>query len=87
MSYTSSKVRRGCGPEYKIVVSPEIVARICARPKWWSNIAQRINEISKYGDKARRLTGRASTKPSGSYLSTKLTAIWYPIRRIVGRIS
>jgi hypothetical protein len=70
MSYTNSKVRRGCGTEYKIVVSSEMLASICARPKWWSNIVQRINEIDKYGDKARWLTERASTTPSDSYLST-----------------
>jgi hypothetical protein len=45
MSYTNSKVKWVCGTEYRIVVSPEIIASICTRPKWWSNIVQRINEI------------------------------------------
>ena len=45
ISYRSSKVRRDCGTEYKLIIPPEIVRRICVRPEWWGNIVKRKQTI------------------------------------------
>jgi archaeal cell division control protein 6 len=71
-SHTSSKGRQGYGTQYKLVVPPEVVGRVCARPEWWSNIVQMKTQHDKEGDQARILTSRLGRKSSGSYLSNVL---------------
>src|ERR671912_241612 len=40
ISYTSSKGRHGYGTQYKLVVPPEAIGKVCF-PDWWSNLVQR----------------------------------------------
>jgi archaeal cell division control protein 6 len=39
ISHTSSKGRHGYGTQYKLVVPPEAIGKICF-PDWWSNLVQ-----------------------------------------------
>jgi cell division control protein 6 len=39
-SHTSSKGRHGYGTQYKLVVPPEAIGKVCF-PDWWSDIVQR----------------------------------------------
>jgi hypothetical protein len=39
-SHTSSKGRHGYGTQYKLVVPPEAVGKVCF-PNWWSDMVQR----------------------------------------------
>jgi archaeal cell division control protein 6 len=40
ISHTSSKGRHGYGTQYKLVVPPEVIGKICF-PNWWSGLVQR----------------------------------------------
>jgi archaeal cell division control protein 6 len=40
LSHTSSKGRHGYGTQYKLVVPPETIGKICF-PDWWSNLVQK----------------------------------------------
>jgi cell division control protein 6 len=40
ISHTSSKGRHGYGTQYKLVVPPEAIGKVCF-PDWWSNLVQR----------------------------------------------
>ncbi len=40
ISHTSSKGRQGYGTQYKLVVPPEAIGKVCF-PDWWSNLVQR----------------------------------------------
>jgi archaeal cell division control protein 6 len=40
ISHTSSKGRHGYGTQYKLVVPPESIGKVCS-PDWWSNLVQR----------------------------------------------
>jgi cell division control protein 6 len=40
ISHTSSKGRHGYGTQYKLVVPPETIGKVCF-PDWWSNLVQR----------------------------------------------
>jgi cell division control protein 6 len=40
ISHTSSKGRRGYGTQYKLVVPPEAIGKVCF-PDWWSDLVQR----------------------------------------------
>jgi cell division control protein 6 len=40
ISYTSSKGRHGYGTQYKLVVPPEAVGKVCF-PDWWNDLVQR----------------------------------------------
>jgi archaeal cell division control protein 6 len=73
-SHTSSKGRQGYGTQYKLVVPPEVVGRVCARPEWWSNIVQMKTQHDKEADQARILTSRRGRKSSGSYLNSVLNS-------------
>jgi archaeal cell division control protein 6 len=73
-SHTSSKGRQGYGTQYKLVVPPEVVGRVCARPEWWSNIVQMKTEHDKEGDQARILTSSRGRKSSSSYLNNVLNS-------------
>jgi hypothetical protein len=46
-SHTSSGGRKGYGIKYKLLVPPEVMGRICAHLKWWSNIVQRKAQHDK----------------------------------------
>jgi archaeal cell division control protein 6 len=37
-SHTGSRGRQGYGTQYKLLVPPEVIARVCAQPQWWTNI-------------------------------------------------
>jgi cell division control protein 6 len=39
-SHTSSKGRQGYGTQYKLVVPPEAIGKVCF-PNWWSDVVQR----------------------------------------------
>jgi cell division control protein 6 len=39
-SHTSSKGRKGYGTQYKLVVPPEAIGKVCF-PDWWSDLTQR----------------------------------------------
>jgi len=39
-SHTSSKGRHGYGTQYKLVVPPEAIGKVCF-PDWWSDLVQR----------------------------------------------
>src|SRR5919112_1105375 len=39
ISHTSSKGRHGYGTQYKLVVPPEIIGKVCF-PDWWSNLVK-----------------------------------------------
>jgi archaeal cell division control protein 6 len=39
-SHTSSKGRHGYGTQYKLVVPPEAIGKVCF-PDWWSDVIQR----------------------------------------------
>jgi cell division control protein 6 len=39
-SHTSSKGRKGYGTEYKLVVAPDVIGKVCF-PDWWSDLVQR----------------------------------------------
>jgi cell division control protein 6 len=39
-SHTSSKGRKGYGTEYKLVVPPDVIGKVCF-PDWWSDLVQR----------------------------------------------
>ena len=40
ISHTSSKGRHGYGTQYKLVVPPEAIGKVCF-PDWWSDLVQR----------------------------------------------
>jgi cell division control protein 6 len=40
ISHTSSKGRHGYGTQYKLVVPPEVIGKVCF-PDWWSDLVQR----------------------------------------------
>jgi hypothetical protein len=40
VSHTGSKGRYGYGTEYKLVVPPEAIGKVCF-PDWWSDIVQK----------------------------------------------
>jgi archaeal cell division control protein 6 len=40
ISYTSSKGRHGHGTQYKLVVPPEAIGKVCF-PEWWNDLVQR----------------------------------------------
>jgi cell division control protein 6 len=40
ISHTSSKGRKGYGTQYKLVVPPEAIGKVCF-PDWWSDVVQR----------------------------------------------
>jgi cell division control protein 6 len=46
ISYTSSKGRHGYGTQYKLVVPPEAIGKVCF-PDWWSNLVQRKMQHDK----------------------------------------
>src|SRR5687768_1686460 len=74
ISHTSSKGRQGYGTQYKLVVPPEVIGKVCARPEWWSNIVQMKTQHDKDADQARILTSRRGRKSSGSYLNSVLNS-------------
>src|SRR5215216_6619839 len=39
-SHTSSKGRKGYGTQYKLVVPPDVIGKVCF-PDWWSDLVQR----------------------------------------------
>jgi hypothetical protein len=39
ISYTSSKGRHGYGTQYKLVVPPEAIGKVCF-PDWWSKLVE-----------------------------------------------
>jgi cell division control protein 6 len=39
-SHTSSNGRHGYGTQYKLVVPPEVIGKVCF-PDWWSDLVQR----------------------------------------------
>jgi cell division control protein 6 len=39
ISHTSSKGRHGYGTQYKLVVPPEAIGKVCF-PDWWSDLVQ-----------------------------------------------
>jgi archaeal cell division control protein 6 len=42
ISHTSSKGRQGYGTQYKLVVPPEVIGKVCsASEDWWNNIVER----------------------------------------------
>lgn len=43
ISHTSSKGRHGYGSEYKLIVPPEVIGKVCF-PDWWSKLAERKKE-------------------------------------------
>jgi cell division control protein 6 len=69
ISHTSSKGRHGYGTQYKLVVSPEIVGKICGSPEWWSNIVQRKTQHDKDEDSASIFRPKRGRKSSGSILN------------------
>jgi archaeal cell division control protein 6 len=69
ISHTSSKGRHGYGTQYKLVVSPEIVGKICGSPEWWKNIEQRKTQHDRDEDSASIFGPKQGRKSSGSYLS------------------
>jgi cell division control protein 6 len=46
VSNTSSKGRHGYGTEYKLVVPPEVIGKVCF-PDWWNDVVQRKMEHDK----------------------------------------
>jgi cell division control protein 6 len=40
ISHTSSKGRHGYGTQYKLVVPPEAIGKVCF-PDWWSNLVEK----------------------------------------------
>ena len=40
ISHTSSKGRHGYGTQYKLVVPPEAIGKVCF-PEWWNDLVQR----------------------------------------------
>jgi len=69
---TGSKGRHGYGNEYKLLVPPEVVGRVCARPEWWNNIVQMKTQHDKDDDEAKVLARTRGRKSSDSYLSNLL---------------
>jgi archaeal cell division control protein 6 len=69
VSHTSSKGRRGYGTQYKLVVSPEIVGKICGSPEWWDNVVQRKREHDRHEASASIFRPKRGRKSSGSYLN------------------
>jgi cell division control protein 6 len=43
-SHTSSKGRQGYGTQYKLVVPPEVVGKVCGSANWWGEIERRKKE-------------------------------------------
>jgi archaeal cell division control protein 6 len=60
VSQTSSKGRLGYGTQYKLVVSPEIVGKVCGSAEWWSKIASR----NKQQDESEKLDSLIAPKRS-----------------------
>jgi cell division control protein 6 len=46
ISHTSSKGRHGYGTQYKLVVPPEAIGKVCF-PDWWSGVEQRKMQHDK----------------------------------------
>jgi cell division control protein 6 len=79
-SHTSSKGRHGYGSQYKLVVPPEAVGKVCGSPDWWDEIVRRKKQHHEGGKLDSLSTPRPRTKISyagrkGSYLSTLLTSL------------
>jgi len=55
ISHTSSKGRHGYGSQYKLVVPPEAVGKVCF-PDWWSNLVQRKKQHDMEEETASILT-------------------------------
>ena len=69
VSHTSSKGRHGYGTQYKLVVSPEIVGKVCGSPEWWSNITQMKTQHDRHQDSASIFRPKRNRKSPGSFLS------------------
>jgi archaeal cell division control protein 6 len=69
VSHTSSKGRHGYGTQYKLVVSPEIVGKICGSSEWWNNILERKTQHDRNKDSASIFRLKQGRKSSGGYLS------------------
>jgi archaeal cell division control protein 6 len=66
VSHTSSKGRHGYGTQYKLVVSPEIVGKVCGSAEWWSEIASR----KKQHDESEKLDSLIAPKRSSRVSSS-----------------
>ena len=69
VSHTSSKGRHGYGTQYKLVVSPEIVGKVCGSPEWWSNITQMKTQHDRDQDSASIFRPKRDRKSPGSFLN------------------
>jgi archaeal cell division control protein 6 len=49
ISHTSSKGRQGYGTEYKLVVPPEVIGKVCF-PDWWTDIVYRKKQHDRAKD-------------------------------------
>src|SRR5829696_1640334 len=66
VSHTNSKGRHGYGTQYKLVVSPEIVGKVCGSAEWWSEIASR----KKQHDESEKLDSLIAPKRSSRVSSS-----------------
>jgi cell division control protein 6 len=63
ISHTRSKGRHGYGTEYKLIVPPEVIGKVCF-PDWWTKLEQRKKEHD----------GKQDSRP-GNYLEYKRRSV------------
>jgi cell division control protein 6 len=84
ISRTSSRGRQGYGSEYKLLVPPEVVGRVCATPEWWTNILQMKTQHEKDQDGATIFSPKGAKKSSSrsiynlfdNYLTSTKSESW-----------
>jgi cell division control protein 6 len=60
ISHTSSKGRHGYGTQYKLVVPPEAIGKICF-PDWWNDLVHRKAQHDKSASSIFNLSGHNSS--------------------------
>lgn len=59
ITHTGSKGRHGYGTQYKLVVPPELIGKVCFHPDWWNNLVYRKKGHDRDQDLQGNLSGQS----------------------------
>jgi archaeal cell division control protein 6 len=80
ISHTSSKGRQGYGTQYKLVVPPEVIGKVCsASDDWWNNIVERKKKHDRGVESQSMFTTRGS-KNSPAHFTNQFDSLFNSIK-------
>lgn len=80
ISHTSSKGRQGYGTQYKLVVPPEVIGKVCsASDDWWNTIVERKKKHDRGVESQSMFTTRGS-KNSPAHFTNQFDSLFNSIK-------